>query len=193
MNEIYRAMAECAAEAARIAEKARGADLDAPTTCADFDLRALLNHWILYTSHGLELRASKTPLPPELLERDFTAEEDWPAAYAAQLDRALRAWSEPSAWEGDIPLGEGHTSPAPQVATMIVKELALHGWDVARSLGEEISLGEGSALLVLRTVEEHAELFRRYGGFADPVPVPDSATPFERALALSGRDPRLTL
>lgn len=44
--------------------------------------------------------------------------------------------------------------------------------------------------MVLDVVETHAELYRQYDGFADPVPVPEDASVFERALALSGRDPR---
>jgi len=189
MNETYKAMTECAAEAARIAGKVPGHDLDGPTTCSEFDLRALVNHWVLYTSYGLERRALKTPLPQELVERDFTAEQDWPAAYAAQLTRALEAWSSPSAWEGEVPLGDGHAAPAPQIAEMIVKEMAVHGWDVARSIGEDFRIGEESAALALRVVEEHGALYRQYQGFADPVPLPASATTFDRALASSGRDP----
>jgi hypothetical protein len=38
-------------------------------------------------------------------------------------------------------------------------------------------------------VEAHAELFRKYQGFADPVPLPASASALPRALAQSGRDP----
>jgi hypothetical protein len=42
------------------------------------------------------------------------------------------------------------------------------------------------------SVEANAELFREYKGFADPAPVPADASPLDRALALSGRDPRWT-
>jgi hypothetical protein len=34
--------------------------------------------------------------------------------------------------------------------------------------------------------------FRKYQGFADPVQVPSTATVFEQALSLSGRDPQLS-
>ncbi len=42
---------------------------------------------------------------------------------------------------------------------------------------------------MLQTVEAQGEMFRQYQGFAAIVPVPDDATAFDRALALSGRDP----
>ncbi len=73
---------------------------------------------------------------------------------------------------------------------MIVKETAVHGWDVAVATGGEFRLSEGAARLVLGVVERHGDLYRQYDGFADPVPVPDDAPTFERALAASGRDPR---
>jgi len=38
-------------------------------------------------------------------------------------------------------------------------------------------------------VQAQAELFRKYQGFADAIEPPRNATAFERALALSGRDP----
>jgi hypothetical protein len=40
-------------------------------------------------------------------------------------------------------------------------------------------------------VQAQAELFRQYQGFAEPVAVPDDAPAFDRALAVSGRDPAL--
>jgi hypothetical protein len=38
-------------------------------------------------------------------------------------------------------------------------------------------------------VDANAELFRKYDGFADPVPAPASASAFDRLLGASGRDP----
>ncbi len=193
MNETYKAMAECAAEAARIAGKVSKDQLDGPTTCPEFDLRTLVNHWVLYTSHGLEHRALKKQLPEELTARDFTADEDWADAYAAQLDRALDAWSRPAAWEGEVPFGDGYAMPAPKIAEVLVKEIAIHGWDVARSIGEDFQISDASAEVVLRAVAENAEVYRQYQGFADPVDPPASAGPFARALAASGRNPSFHL
>ncbi|MFD5466041.1 TIGR03086 family metal-binding protein [Kitasatospora sp. NPDC127059] len=161
---------------------------DAPTPCGEFDTRALINHWVLYTSHGLEHRARRTELPAELAERDFTADADWRAEYAAQLERAVAAWGEPAAWAGDVDLG-GSPFPAVGIARMLVLELLLHGWDVARAAGGSIEVDDELALLVGEIVAENAELFRQYGGFAEPVAVPESASAWERALAASGRDP----
>lgn len=190
--ERYHAyMKECAAEAARVARAvaAAGPDrLGGPTPCADFDLRTLVNHWVLYTSHGLEHRALRRPLPEELTGRDFTVAASWAEEYAAQLDRAVAAWADPAVWEGDVDFGGG-SAPAADVASMVIKEMAVHGWDVARSIGAEIRVSPEAGEFVLRVVEEHGDVYRKYDGFADPVAVPADAPAFERALGASGRDP----
>ncbi|MFF8972931.1 TIGR03086 family metal-binding protein [Streptomyces sp. NPDC014995] len=189
-DETHQYLSECAAEAARVARGVPADRLGDPTHCTDWDLRALVNHWVLYTSHGLEHRALRRQLPEDLLARDFTADPDWAEAYAARLDRAVAAWSDPAVWEGEVDLGPA-ALPAAELASMIAKEMAVHGWDVAVRTGQTFHVSEGAARLMLDVVERHAGLYRQYGGFADPVPVPDDAPVFERALAASGRDPRL--
>ena len=189
-KHLHAYMSECAAEAARVARGVPADRLDESTHCTDWDVRGLVNHWVLYTSHGLEHRALRKQLPGELTDRDFTADPDWPAAYAAQLERAVAAWEDPAVWEGEIDLGMAKM-PAVQIASMVVKEMAVHGWDVATATGQQFRVSDEAARFVLHVVEEHADLYRRYDGFADPVPVPDDAPAFDRALAASGRDPQL--
>ncbi|MEU9317710.1 TIGR03086 family metal-binding protein [Streptomyces sp. NPDC048295] len=192
MKNEHTYLTEVAAEAARIARSIRAEQLGAPNSpCGDWDLRGLVNHWVLYTSHGLEHRALRKDLPEELTARDFTADADWAQRYAEQLDRAVAAWSDPAVWEGEVDLG-GSATPAADIAAMLIAETALHGWDVARSVGEEYRLSDGAAAYVLGVVDSMAALYRQYDGFADEVAVPASASVFERALAHSGRDPQWT-
>ncbi|NKQ24262.1 TIGR03086 family metal-binding protein [Streptomyces galbus] len=190
LNDTHRYLSECATEAARVAHGVPADRLDEPTHCPDWDVRALVNHWVLYTSHGLEHRALRTPLPEELVARDFTADPHWAAAYAAQLGRAVAAWSDPAAWEGEVDLGMA-SMPADELAGMLVKELAVHGWDVAVSTGQHFTVSEEVGRFVLDVVVKHGEIYRQYDGFADPVPVAPDAPAFERALAESGREPGL--
>ena len=82
------------------------------------------------------------------------------------------------------------TMPASEIASLLVKELAVHGWDLACSIGQEFELPNETGQFVLKVVEEHAEVYRQYDGFAEPVPVADDSSAFDRALATSGRDPR---
>ncbi|MET9404470.1 TIGR03086 family metal-binding protein [Streptomyces sp. NPDC002935] len=193
MNDPYKNayphMVECAAEAARVARGVTAERLSEPSHCTDWDVRTLVNHWVLYTSHGLEHRALRRQLPDELTARDFTAAPGWAEAYAEQLDRAVAAWDDPAVWDGEVDLGMAKM-PAADIASMVVKEMAVHGWDVAAATGQRFRVSDGAARFVLDVVDTHAELYRQYDGFADPVDVPDDAPVFERALAHSGRDPR---
>ncbi|MEU5768264.1 TIGR03086 family metal-binding protein [Streptomyces asoensis] len=188
-DETHQYMSECAAEAARIARGVPAARLGHPTHCPGWDVRTLVDHWVLYTSHGLEHRALRKQLPDELVARDFTADPRWAEAYAEQLDRAVAAWAEPAVWEGEVDLGMA-AMPAAELASMIVKEMAVHGWDVAVATGQELRISDDAARFVLDVVERHGDLYRQYEGFAAAVPVPRDAPPFDRALGSSGRDPR---
>jgi uncharacterized protein (TIGR03086 family) len=185
---LHAEMESAAAEAARVVGGVRTDQLTAATPCDDWDLRTLLNHTILWTAYSAERRARDEPLPEEWMTRDFVGEPGYAAAYAAQLGRAMAAWSDPAAWERDLNV-MGSPTPAADVAALLLAETVLHGWDVAKASGQEFSCAEPVAAAVLRAVEANAELFRKYQGFADPVRIPEAAPVFERALAGSGRDP----
>lgn len=191
LSTVHPAMRECAAEAARITIAVPKGSLAAPTPSAEWDVRALVNHLVLYTSHGLEHRARRTEMDETLTARDFTTDADWPERYRVALESAVGAWADPAVWKGDIGEGEGAT-PAAAVAALMTLEMALHGWELARATGQEFRLSEETAAFVLGVVEEYAEMYRQYDGFADPVPVAETAGTFERALAASGRDPHWT-
>jgi uncharacterized protein (TIGR03086 family) len=190
-KNLHAEMAAAAAEAARVVSGLPDATstMDSATPCTDWDLRTLLNHTILWTSYSAERRAHGESVAEELMTKDFTAEPGYQAGYAAQIGRAVQAWSDPKAWEGDIGV-MGDATPAADVAAMLIMEMVLHGWDVARATGQEYTCEVAVAEAALQTVQAQAELFRKYQGFKDIVPVPAGAPVFDRALSLSGRDPQ---
>lgn len=188
MNKTFSAMSEAAAEAVRVAKGVGAEPLSGPTPCPEYDLRALLNHWVLYSSYGLECRALRQPIPDELTDHDFTAPEDWVEQFATQLDKALRSWSDPTVWEGDIDLGYAST-PAAGVAGMLLAELALHGWDVAVATGQDFRLSAESGATLLEIVNASAEEYRSYKMFAPAVESSGNPDPFLLAVAASGRNP----
>jgi uncharacterized protein (TIGR03086 family) len=182
-------MAVAAAEATRVvAGAANTKTLEQTTPCTDWDLRTLLNHMILWTSYSAERRAYGESVAEELMSKDFTAEPGYAQAYQAQIAKAVDAWSEPEAWAGDRNV-MGSATPAADIAAMLIAEMVLHGWDIAQATGQDYRCDEGVAQAVLETVRAQGELFRQYQGFAAIVSVPEDATAFDRALALSGRDP----
>jgi uncharacterized protein (TIGR03086 family) len=184
-------MAAAAEETARVVGCVKPDQLTAPTPCGDWDLHTLVNHVILWTAYSAERRARDEPLPEELMSRDFAAEPGFAADYTAQLNRAVAAWSEPGAWEGDR-MVMGSPTPSADVGALLIAEIVLHGWDVARAIGERYGATEAVATAVYQAVEANAELFRKYQGFAGPVEAAAGAPVLDLALAMSGRDPSWT-
>jgi uncharacterized protein (TIGR03086 family) len=183
-------MAAAAAETARVVTgAAKTAPLDTKTPCPDWDLRTLLNHTILWTAYSAERRAYGESVAEDLMSKDFTAEPGCAEAYQAQIAKAVHAWSDPEAWEGDRSV-MGSAMPAADIAAMLIMEMVLHGWDIAKATGQVYQCDGELAHALLRTVQAQGEMFRQYQGFAAVVPVPTHATAFDRALSLSGRDPQ---
>jgi uncharacterized protein (TIGR03086 family) len=188
MMTTHSEMAAAAAETNRIVAGVRTDQLDEKTPCTDWDVRALLNHIILWTAYSAEQRAHGGSVAEELMSKDFVAEPGYAADYAAQVGRAVDAWADPAVWEREIGV-MGSATPAADVAALLIAEMVLHGWDLAAATGQEYRCDDAVAAVVLRTVEAQAELFRQYKGFAEPVTVPGDAPDIDKALALSGRDP----
>ncbi|WP_433059129.1 TIGR03086 family metal-binding protein [Dactylosporangium sp. CS-033363] len=160
-----------------VVDRVEPADLDRPTPCADWDVRALCAH-LLEWGPPLEGAARKESVPPG-------------AAYdtlKAQAERLAEAWGTAAAWEGATVMGT-FEMPADLVGGMVLGEFALHGWDLARALDVPIAFSDGVAHLVYAEVARSAAQGREMGVYGPEIAVADGAPVFERALALSGRDP----
>ena len=137
-------MASAAAETARVVNGVPQGQLDAPTPCPHWDLRTLLNHTILWTSYSAERRAHGESVAQDLMDKDFAADPGFREDYARQVDKAVEAWSDPQAWAGDRNV-MGAATPATEVGAMLIMEMALHGWDVARATGQEFTTDDQTA------------------------------------------------
>ena len=184
-------LTDAAASTALVVDEVTPAQFSGRTPCGEWDVQTLLNHVILWTSFSLERRAEGESVAPELMERDFAAAPDFAADYRAQLDRALAAWADPAVWDRELDV-MGSKTPAADVAALMIAEMVLHGWDLAAATGRTYAVSDRAAEAALRAVEANAELFRKYQGFADLVPVAADAPALDRALGLSGRGPAWT-
>ncbi|SDR73475.1 TIGR03086 family metal-binding protein [Actinopolymorpha singaporensis] len=190
-------MARAARSAITVVRGVRPGQLGSPTPCTEYDVRALLNHLILWTGHVSELSARKrtvADLPdPAIMapDHDFL-HGDWAKAYDAQLDRAVAAWGEPGAEGGTTRMGGDTELPADFVAQMLFGELVLHGWDLARATGQRLDCPDDVARAAYDATARSADQAREMGLFGAAVEVPDTASELDKVLALSGRDPRWT-
>ncbi|MDQ0985123.1 uncharacterized protein (TIGR03086 family) [Streptomyces sp. V2I9] len=110
----------------------RGIDdarLGDPTPCAEYDVRALVNHLFLVVVNFQALAARE--------EVDFSQEPDfvtgdWRGRFGEETARLVEAWSAPGAEEGTT----GKMGlPARTVGLMVLGDLTVHVWDLARACG----------------------------------------------------------
>lgn len=173
-------------------------DLGRPTPCAAWDLAALLDHMddslgaYLEASHGaLRLLPTHPPAAP--------AHDDPAARLRARACTLLGVWS--AAAEQDLddvelagPGGHRVGLPADLLVSTAALEVAVHGWDVAHSLGEPDdrdgapgALPPDLAAALLPVARCTVASGRAEGHFADVGAARPGAGPVETLLTLVGR------
>ncbi len=143
----------------------------APTSCAEYDVRALVNH-LLFWGPSLTGAADKRAVPPPAAaESDVDlAGPGWAAALTDQTERLVAAWTGPGAWEGPTRMGDAEL-PAELVGGMVAGELVVHGWDLARASGQHPEWDEDLLRYVHGEVARSAAQGREIGVYGPEVPV----------------------
>ncbi|MFI7675645.1 TIGR03086 family metal-binding protein [Actinophytocola sp. NPDC049390] len=165
-------------------DAADGADLTRPTPCADWDLRALLDH-VNDSLLALHEAAALGRVFPE------TADDTGRDPIALVRDRATRlvgAWTPPVP-RREVALGELALTSA-IVTTTGALEVVVHGWDVARACGADATVPDGLATELLDLVPLLVAAGDRPARFATPIATPFGAVSGDRLVALLGRHPR---
>lgn len=164
--------------------------LGARTPCGDYAVRDLLGHAMALTVAFRDAGAKAgTPLqdappaPPAL-------DGDWRGQLPGRLMAMAEAWSAPQAWEGVTKVG-GMTLPAQVAGQAGLNELVIHGWDLARALGQPYSCDEASASACMEFLSLMASMAEpgQPGPFGPAVGVQPGAPALDQAVGLSGRDP----
>lgn len=180
-----------AAEAmAEIVKNIEENKLSAPTPCAEYDVRGLVQH-LLFWGPSLAGAGSKESVPPPAAAEsdvDLTA-GDWRGDLLAHLSGTAAAWAPESAWEGMTRMGGPTELPAAMIGDMIVGELVVHGWDLARATGQRLMLSDDLLAHLYDAVAVGAEQGREMGLYGPEVAVPATAPTLARVLGLTGRDP----
>jgi len=160
--------------------------LDGPTPCADWALGDLLDHMddslvALHDAAALG-RVALAPWPPAM-----PGEPTVVTSLRRHGCSLLGAWSR---LDHDRPVAVGDRDlPASTVALVGALEVAVHGWDVARSCGDPRPLPDDLAHELLRHAEVLVSPADRGVRFGPPVPLPPGRPHSDRLLALTGRSP----
>ena len=183
-----------AAVVARLAEAVTDEQLADPTPCPEYAVRNMLAHLTHLAGAfrdagrkdlGVTTDTSPGSSLPEL-------GPDWREELPKVLADMAEAWRDPAAWTGMTRAG-GVDLPGEVAGLVATDELVIHGWDLARATGQPYTpdlAALESAHAFLRAAAEEGD--RGEGIFGPVVPVPVDAPLLDRALGLSGRDPRWT-
>ncbi|MGC4999693.1 MULTISPECIES: TIGR03086 family metal-binding protein [unclassified Streptomyces] len=159
------------------------AQLTDPTPCAEFDVRALLNHLFHVVTNFQKLAVRE---PADLATAaEYLDEGDWRSRFREEGARLAKAWAAPGAEEGISP---AMGLPQRSLAAMVLGDLLVHGWDLARATGQEYTPDAATVEEVAPELEKIAPMGRNAGVFGEAVPAPAGATRFERLLGDTGRD-----
>ncbi|WP_020669757.1 TIGR03086 family metal-binding protein [Amycolatopsis nigrescens] len=189
MSEMHTLLSTAAEPFERLLDSIGSDQLILPTPCAEYDVRALLNH-LLYWGPWLAAAARRRPAPEVTGgERDTDlVTGDWRAALRAQTRDLTGAYAAPDAVAGSTRFG-GTELPAAMVAAMVLGEFVLHGWDLAAATGRPWHCAPEVAERLFELTAAGAEQAREMKVYGPEVPVPPTASFLERALGVSGRDP----
>ncbi len=117
---------------------------------------------------------------------------DWAADLVTHLDRTADSWSEPGAWEGTTHMGGPTELPASLVGGMVVVEMLVHGWDLAKATDQRLELDDDLLDFVHEEVAKTAEQGRAMDVYGAEVTVTPSSSTLDKLLGLTGRDPAWT-
>ena len=157
-------------------------DLTKPTPCADYDVRALLDHLLHVVVEFQKLAAKQ--------DADFShtpSYPDWRAQYPAESAKLVEAWGQPGADEG---IAGAMQMPAQTVGGLALLDLTIHAWDLARATGQRFEPDTEVFAEVSNLVAQMGPMALEWKVFKEPVEAPADASPFEQLLASTGRDPR---
>ncbi|WP_436771080.1 TIGR03086 family metal-binding protein [Yinghuangia sp. YIM S09857] len=180
---------------ADLAAQVRDDQLDAPTPCEEYRVRHLLGHLVGLTAAFRD--AARKDLGPSTATNPGSVtpdvDADWRTALPRQLGELADAWRVPEAWEGMTQAG-GLTFPAAVAGPVALNEVLIHGWDLARALGEDYPADRASleSSFELLAPNADADGDAEDSLFGPVVPVPDDADLLDRVIGLAGRDPGWT-
>jgi len=160
--------------------KVRGAvaQLDAPTTCEPWNVRTLLNHmlqiqrYFVGVARGEDITLSLSEDPPDLLSDDPCSDFDQARA------ETLRTFGQP-----------GVIEKTGTVLGNVFGDQLIHGWDLAVSTGQDPTMPEGLPEAAYALTHGRWPEEQRKGVLKPEIRIAADASPQEKLLAYSGRDP----
>ena len=159
----------------------------APTPCSEWDVRALVNHVCGEQLWAPHLVAGETiDQVGDRYDGDVLG-DDPRATFQQAAARSTEAFAGADL-DATVHLSFGDVPCAVYLEQMLA-DAEVHGWDLAKALGEPAELDPETASHLLPGAQAQEELLRSSGLFGPAVDVGTDASDAHKLLALFGRDP----
>lgn len=180
------AFAEVLDTVAHLVEAVEEEQWSAPTPCADWNVRQLVDHLVAGQHTFAAAMGAESPVSALAAE---PAPEALRAAFRTSAAALVAAFAVPGALERTVRVPAGEV-PGVVALRLQVLEHLVHGWDLARALGQKALFDETA---VEREIEFARGLVAQVGSgpgapFAPSRTVPVGAPALDRLAALLGRD-----
>jgi len=162
--------------------------LDEPTPCAKWTVRELINH-VVGGGHAFGMGFRGESMPDVHGEMPDMVGNDPQLAVKAALEDFEDGRRSPGAMDRMITLPIG-AIPAPVAVQLASFDLLVHCWDLATATGQPLDLTDDAVAAADATAHMLiAPEYRDGDTFGLEVTVPSDATPLQRFVAFTGRDP----
>ena len=164
--------------------------LDAATPCADWDVRAVINHLLAGQHMFAAGAAGGTVAPPSGEPPDLIG--DAPASqYEEARVATIKAFSDPGVMDGTVK-GVAGDVPAFMIVGIAVCDQLIHGWDLAVATGQDTAMPPDLAAAAWMLIGGRISDEARGSGqnFDAAVAVPDDAGDQAKLLGYCGRTPQ---
>ena len=162
--------------------------LSAPTPCAQFDVRALMNHMVV-ANHFFVSVASGQPMEGAGDEVPEVLGDDPAIAHGQSAVELMKTLREPGVQERTFNFGFAQM-PAAMGLGLMLTETTVHGWDLAKAAGGDTSIDADVATMLLQGSQGIDAMRSPEGNpFGPAVEVPETASPGDRLVAFLGRTP----
>ena len=160
------------------------ADLGRATPCSEFDVRGLLNHMI----GGLGMLTTAASGGKAVIPEGDQFGSDPGASYGERRQELLAALRSPGVLEGEWEMPFG-TMAAQMMTGIAFMEHLMHGWDVAKATGQDVTIPAELATECMALVTPMDAMLRTPGVCGPAVPVADDAPLQDKLVAFLGRTP----
>jgi uncharacterized protein (TIGR03086 family) len=168
--------------------------LGRPTPCTEYTVGDLLHHiagvTVAFGGAAVKARGETSTMGP--WGDASKLDPQWRTSLPERLRALAGAWRDPRAWTGVTRVG-GSDQPGEVAGIILLGELVVHGWDLARGTGLPF---EVDPITLVPLYELVRQVFGAIPGqavrgpaFRPPVPVAPGAPVLDQTLGLLGRDP----